>query len=295
MITLGKFDGLHRGHELLMRTVQAESKAHNLKSIVFTFNIPPRNQVDGTSSRVLTTNAEKHMVFEREGIDYLIECPFTPEVMKMAPEDFIAWIVNRLHVKVIVVGKDFRFGYRRGGDYKLLIQCEERYGYRTIVKEKMQEDGRDISSSYVRERIAMGDIEKANRLLGYPYFICSKVIHGNRIGRTIGIPTINMALDPCKQVPLLGVYVSRVTINGKTYMGVSNIGRKPTISGDNPIGIETYIIGFEGDVYDEILTVELLSFVRPEMKFASIPALQRQMEKDIRTAVNFAQKMKNNS
>ena len=207
-VTLGKFDGLHRGHELLIQELMRISKEKEYVSVVFTFDIPPKAKVNDLSCKVLTTNEEKQHIFENTGVDYLIECPFTRDVMCMEPKAFIAWITSRLHMKYVVVGDDFRFGYNRQGDYQTLIAYEAEFGYKTIVVQKMQDNGRDISSTYIREEIAKGNISKANQLLGYEYLIKSHVIHGNRIGRTIGIPTINMQFSEDKLLPPNGVYVT---------------------------------------------------------------------------------------
>lgn len=281
VMTLGKFDGLHRGHELLMETLKNKSAEEGYKAIVFTFDIPPRSHVEKVETKVLTTNEEKHIIFEESGVDYLIECPFTEKVMCMEPEVFIKWIVDSLSVKCIVAGKDFRFGYKRAGDYKVLKEFAPKYGYEVIIIDKMQDSGRDISSTYVREEIAKGNIKKANHLLGYEYFVKSKVVHGKQIGRTIGIPTINMQLPREKLLPPFGVYVTRVMVGEKWYMGVSNVGCKPTIEGNNPIGVETYIIDFCQDLYDKVITVKFLEFIRPEKKFDSIEELKEQMTEDI--------------
>ena len=171
VITLGKFDGLHRGHELLMESLHEKCSVNGYKSVVFTFDMPPRQQTQGIVGQVITTNEEKHDIFEQAGIDYLIECPFTTELMCMEPEAFIAWIIRSLTVKCIVVGTDFRFGHNRTGDYKLLQTYAPVYGYEVIVVNKMQEDGSDISSTYIREEIQKGNIKKANHLLGYEYFV----------------------------------------------------------------------------------------------------------------------------
>lgn len=287
VITLGKFDGLHRGHELLMESLFEKSNQNGYKSVVFTFDIPPKKQVQGENGYVITTNDEKHDIFERTGVDYLIECPFTTEVMHMEAEKFISWIVQALSVKCIVVGTDFRFGYQRTGDYKVLEQYAQVYGYEVIVINKMQEEGRDISSTYVREEIQKGNIKKANHLLGYEYFVKSVVVHGKQIGRTIGIPTINMVLPKEKLLPPYGVYITRVMIDEKWYTGVSNVGCKPTIEGEHPVGVETYIIDFCQDLYDKVITVQFLDFIRPEMKFPSIDALKTQMNSDIAQAQNY--------
>lgn len=283
-VTLGKFDGLHRGHELLMNTVLEYSKKYQLSSVAFTFDIPPRNRVEEIIANVLTTNDEKQYIFEKQGIDYLIECPFTTEVMSMEPKAFIEWISNALHMKYVVVGDDFRFGHKRAGDYHTLQKYEEEYGYKTIVLDKLKDSNRDISSTYVREKIADGNIRKANELLGYNYFIKSEILHGKKLGRRIGMPTINMILPKHKLLPPNGVYVTEVLVDGKTYMGVTNVGYKPTVSEERIIGVETYIDDFSQDLYGEKIVVSFLEYIRPEMKFASIEELKAQMESDIQVA-----------
>ncbi len=280
VISLGKFDGIHRGHELLMERL-AEKKREGLKAAIFTFDIPPRRNVQHVEAKVLTTNDEKMHIFEEMGIDYLIECPFTEEVMHMEPEDFIRMLVERLHVKCIVAGEDFRFGHNRRGDYRMLQEYAGKLGYEALILKKMKEDARDISSTFVREEIAAGNIEKANHLLGYRYFVKGMVKHGNQIGRTIGIPTINLIPPEEKLLPPFGVYVSEVAIGEERYQGVTNVGCKPTIEGNNPVGVETYLLDFHENVYDRIVTVEFISKIRAEHKFENIEALKEQMENDI--------------
>lgn len=283
-VTLGKFDGLHRGHDLLMQNVLACSETYGVASVAFTFDIPPRNRVEEIIGNVLTTNEEKQYIFEKRGIDYLIECPFTAEVMSIEPKEFIAWITKALNMKFVVVGDDFRFGHKRAGDYHTLQQYEKEYGYKTIVLDKLKDSNRDISSTYVREKIADGNIRKANQLLGYKYFIKSEIVHGKKLGRRIGIPTINMILPVNKLLPPNGVYVTEVLVNGKTYMGVTNIGCKPTVSDSNIVGVETYIDNFNQDIYGEKIVVSFLQFIRPEQKFGSIEELRTQMQSDIKVS-----------
>lgn len=287
VIMLGKFDGLHRGHELLMDALLAKSRENGWSSVVFTFDIPPASRINAEKLKVLTTKEEKLHIFERTGADYLIECPFTDRVRNLSPESFIDWIVDRLHVKCIVMGKDFRFGYQRAGDYHTMQAYASRYGYETLVLEKVQENGRDISSTDIREALLAGKIADANRMLGYEFFVRGKVIHGKQLGRTLGIPTINMELPEEKILPPKGVYVTRVEVDGTRYMGVSNIGCKPTIPGSNPMGLETYILDFSRNLYDCIVQVDFLQYLRPEMKFSSVEELQRQMKKDIQKAKEY--------
>ncbi len=283
VMTFGKFDGIHRGHKMLLDTL-LDKKKDDYKAVVFTFDIPPRKEVSNDEGAVLTTNEEKLHIFENLGIDYVVECPFTAEIRNMEAVDFIKMIVDKLHVKFMVVGTDFHFGHNRTGDYKLLMKYADVFGYEVQVVEKMQCDGRDISSTFVREEIKAGNIEKANELLGVPYFIQGIVEHGNQIGRTIGFPTINLIPEEEKLLPPFGVYVTKVFIGGEEYCGVTNVGRKPTIEGDNPIGVETNVLDFSDDVYNSTVEVEFLHGIRGETKFESIDALKAQLQQDIKIA-----------
>lgn len=285
VLSLGKFDGLHRGHELLMQSVSDKAKT-GLKAAIFTFDVPP-NQTDGTRVQVITTNEEKQQLFMEHGADYLIECPFTKEIMQMEAEQFIAEIVKRLCVKWIVAGTDFRFGHNRRGDYHMLQSYASVYGYQVQVVPKMRYQDRDISSTYIREALLKGQLELANELLGYPYFIQGEIIHGNQLGRTIGFPTINIRPSSQKLLPPFGVYISGVSLDGKHYAGITNIGKKPTIQGDHPAGAETYIYDFDDDLYGRTAKIELYHFLRPEMKFDGIGTLQKQLEWDIRSGAEY--------
>lgn len=286
VVSLGKFDGIHRGHELLMECV-AEQKKKGLKTVVFTFDIPPRQQVSGEEGKVLTTNLEKVQLFEKLGIDYLIECPFTPEIMHILPEDFIEMLVKKLHMKCLVAGKDFRFGYQRRGDFRLLQEKAETYGYSALIVDKMKEDGRDISSTFIREEITAGNIEKANHLLGYPYFIQGKVVHGRNLGSRSLYPTVNQIPQPEKILPPFGVYVTRVFVEDKVFGGITNVGVKPTIEGENPVGVETHLFDFQGDIYEKTVKVEFLKPVRRERKFDSVEELKEQIKNDIESAKKY--------
>lgn len=280
VLSLGKFDGIHRGHELLLSHMAAKKK-EGLAAVIFTFDIPPSRNVLGAASKVLTTNAEKMHIFERLGVDYLIECPFTQEIRCMEAEAFIEKIVRQLHVKCMVVGEDFRFGHQRRGDYRMLQAQEKQLGYQAIVVEKMQEDARDISSTFIREEITAGNIAKANHLLGYRYFVTGEVVHGNQFGRIMGIPTMNQLPPEEKLLPPNGVYVTETVIGEKRYRGITNVGCKPTVGEKNPIGVETHLFDFEEDVYGRTVTVEFLASVRSERRFSSVEELKSQLQRDI--------------
>lgn len=279
VISLGKFDGLHMGHRYLMEEVE-KGKIEGLKSVVFTFDIPPKS-IHGTEYKVLSTNEEKAQIFSAAGVDYLIECPFTEKFRQMSPQEFLKMLTEKINVKKIVAGTDFRFGYKRSGTYEDLKACAGHYGYEAAIVKKKQYKGVDISSTRIRECIAGGDMEEANELLGYSYFLSGIVQHGNEIGRTIGFPTANQIPKPEKLLPPNGVYAVEVLLDGKKYRGISNVGCKPTIHGKNPVGVETYIFDFHEEIYGRQMKVSFLKFIRGERKFASLTELQAQLGRDI--------------
>ncbi|MGN0343128.1 MAG: bifunctional riboflavin kinase/FAD synthetase [Roseburia sp.] len=279
VISLGKFDGFHRGHELLLEHMM-EKKSTGLKTVIFTFDVPPKpGQEPG---KVLTTNREKEEICRMFGIDYLIECPFADEIRNMEAEDFIRMIVSELHVKCVVVGTDFRFGHGRRGDYRMLMHYAGIYGYEVIVVDKMQDQGRDISSTYIREEVQKGNMEKANKLLGYDFFVQGTVQHGRHMGQAVlGVPTVNLLPPEEKLLPPFGVYVCEVEAVGKIWHGIADIGKKPTIHGENPVAIEAHIFDFNGNLYGEQIKISLKKRTRGEMKFDSLEDLKRQIESDI--------------
>ena len=281
VVTLGKFDGLHLGHRYLMEELE-KGKALGLKSVVFTFDIPPRAFLQ-EEYRVLSTNEEKVQIFEEAGVDVLIECPFTEEFRSLSPRAFLEMLTEKICVRRIVAGTDFCFGYKRSGSYRELKQYASEMGYEAVIVEKMQYRGSDISSTRIRECISRGDMEEANRLLGYEYFVSAPVLHGNALGRTIGFPTANQIPPGEKLLPPNGVYAVHAVMNGRTYCGVCNIGRKPTVGDNYPVGIETFLFDFHGDIYDREIRVSFVKYIRPEKKFASVEELAAQIERDKET------------
>ena len=190
-------------------------------------------------------------------------------------------LTEKIRVKEIVAGTDFHFGYQCKGDYRLLQQCADRFGYRVRIFEKKQFEGADISSTRIRGLLTDGKIQKANELLGYEYFFYGKVVHGNELGRTISAPTANLLPSADKLLPPFGVYAVHVRVDGREYNGIANIGKKPTVKGHYPAGVETFIFDFHEDIYGQIIKVSLCEYIRPEQKFRSLEELKTQMEKDI--------------
>lgn len=271
-ITLGKFDGLHRGHQKLLKEVKHLQK-QGYRGIVFA--IAPDKMP------ALLTMEEKRLIVEKYGIDCMVNCPYIPEILSMDPESFVSEVlVEKLHAKHIVVGTDFRFGHRRTGDVRLLGSLQKEYGFTLHVIEKECYQGREISSTYVKEALAGADMELVEELLGYTYSVRGTVRHGQQLGRRIGMPTLNLIPEERKLMPPPGVYFSRTQTEGKTYYSVTNIGYKPTVNGSF-LGAETYLFGTDENMYGREIEVGLLKFRRSERKFDSVDALKKQMEKDI--------------
>ena len=278
-ITLGKFDGIHKGHQKLMKMILAQ-KEQGLKSVVFTFGQMPGTFFYG-KGRTILTSKERQLHLERMGIDYMIECPFVPEVIQMEPEKFIEDVlVNQLHVKYIAVGPDFRFGHNRKGSVGVLKKMASVYGYEVEVFDKECLEDKVISSTYVRHMLEIGEMEPVQRLLGYPYYVSGTVVHGHAIGRKLGIPTINLIPDDDKMLPPNGVYLTKTVWEENQIFGITNVGCKPTISGEEAKGIETHLYDFDGDLYDKELTVEFYAYHRPERRFESLEDLKSQLARD---------------
>ncbi len=287
VVTIGKFDGRHRGHQKLLSAMLDIKKTCGYKTAVFTFSIAPVDLVEGKRHTVITTNLERKNNLQKMGMDVLVEYPFTREVSQMSAEEFVREIlVGRMQARAIVVGTDCGFGYKRSGNAKLLEKLSPVYGYHLVVIEKEKDEDREISSTYIREELDKGDIEKANELLGEPYYIHGTVVHGNHIGEPLlGFPTANLLPPPEKHLPPFGVYVAQVLIGGKLYGGVTNIGKKPTIKGKDgedyrPTGVETFVFDYDGDLYGQEIEVGLLHFIRPERKMSGLEELKAQITKD---------------
>ncbi len=289
VVTIGKFDGRHKGHQKLLRRMQEIQQEYGYRTAVFTFDRAPGGVVAGTAQGLITTSQERRDNMEKMGIDYLVEYPFSQQVARMSPEDFVRVIlVGQMHARAVVAGPDCGFGYQRAGNADLLRRLAPELGYQVNIIHKEQDDHRDISSTYVREELKAGNMAKVCQLLGEPYAIHGTVVHGRHMGGSLlGFPTANILPPPEKYLPPFGVYVSRVVVDGVCYGGVSNIGCKPTIEGENPVGVETFILGLEEDLYGKPMEVQLLDFERPEQKFADLETLKQRIEADKQYAVAY--------
>ncbi|MCR5815290.1 MAG: riboflavin biosynthesis protein RibF [Ruminococcus sp.] len=275
-VALGIFDGVHRGHRQVLDKAFSHSE---LSKAVFTFNT---HTVDskGKDYKMLITDSFKKKLLQRAGADYIYSPDFY-RLKSMPAEDFARDILKgALHAEVAVCGEKFRFGHNAAGDSDALIRFGRKYGFSVEIVERLDYDGVRISSSLIRKLVGEGDIARANELLGYSYGYCLEVIHGNEIGRTWDFPTINQLIPDGLVMPKFGVYVSRVHIGDKYYAGVTNIGVKPTVEKEIRPLAETYIIGYEGDLYGREIEIELFEFIRPERKFESFDALKAEINRN---------------
>lgn len=280
-VTLGKFDGIHRGHQKLIQEIRKDS---SLTSVVFTFDLSPAGILVGEKPKFLFSRQEKEAIYRRLGVDIVIEYPVTQSMLFMSAEEFLEKIlIKRLGVKKIVIGPDFCFGHNRQGNAQYLEKYQQKYGYQLKVLEKLSYKGKVISSSKVRQELEKGNMQEVEALLGHPYTITGTVVHGKSLGRTIGIPTINLYPPEGKLLPPSGVYESRIEIEGKRYTGMTNLGCKPTVGEKNALGCETHLLDYEGDLYEKECKVEFKRYIRPEKKFDSLEALIGQIQKDLQS------------
>ncbi len=280
-VAIGKFDGIHLGHQELLRHI-LEQKARGWKAVVFTFDPPPAVLFGTAQDKELMIGEEKRAAFEKMGVDVLVEFPLSYETAAILPEDFIrGTLVKKMHTAYLAAGTDVTFGSRGAGNAALLHRMAEPCGYEVHIIDKVCYNGKEVSSTGVRQAVEEGRMEEAACLLGAPYEIWGTVQHGNRFGRTIGMPTVNLIPSVKKLLPPRGVYYSEVFLEGRRMAGITNIGYKPTVSEAGRIGVETYIYDFDREIYGETIKVFLLGFKRPEQKFRDADELKEQMGRDI--------------
>ena len=280
-ITLGKFDGLHRGHQKLIHKVRQLKEAHEVKSVVFAFDMTPLFERLGLPRDGIMSNEERRMHLE-DKINTLVECPFTEKISSMEAEVFIRDILSGLfHAKYVVVGTDFRFGHDKRGDVNMLAEYAGEYDYELFVIEKEMYGDRGISSTYVREELRKGNMQVVNEMLGYPYTVAGIVEYGKQLGRRLGFPTLNVHPAKEKLLPPNGVYIDRVKLDGVWYDGIGNVGVKPTVTDEKRMLIESYLFDYEGNAYGKNVKIQLYEFRRPEKKFASVEEMRQQVESDI--------------
>lgn len=275
IFALGFFDGVHLGHQALLKECCRLAQQEEAVPAAITFDKHPQSLFLPNPPVLLSTEADRRRLLHRYGIRVVHTLPVTRETMSIPWETFLERLLE-LGAAGFVCGDDFRFGHRGEGDVsKLQKYCAER-GLLCVAVSEQTLNGRRISSTLIRSRIDSGDMESATKYLGHPHVLTGTVVHGQKIGRKLGFPTANLLIPPAVAVPKFGVYACRAVIDGKSYPAVTNVGTRPTVAGTG-VTVEPWILDFEGDLYDRQIRVEFYRFLRPEMKFPDLQALQQEI------------------
>ncbi len=281
--SLGFFDGVHIGHRHLIDQVKKRAAALGLPCGVITFPVHPRKVLHSDyQPKLLCGYEEKIEQLASTGIDYCISLPFTPELSQFTARQFITSVLKeKLNIHTLLVGYDHRFGHNREEGFDAYLRYGKAAGVNVVQASEMRVDGEDVSSSRIRRLLLSGKIKEANRLLTYNYTLSGKIVEGYKVGRTIGFPTANVkAWERYKVVPELGVYAVLVHFNNEIHHGMLYVGTRPTLQNGKEISVEVNIFDFEGNLYDQSLTVEFIDFVRPDEKFENIESLVKQIYRD---------------
>lgn len=280
IVSVGKFDGLHMGHREIIGKMKGKKEA-DTNLVVITFADMPGNVLGDNNSKMILTQNEKIRYFEMQDIDVLIMIEDVKDFLMMSAEDFVEKIlIDKLDTICFVCGDDFRFGKNRVGNVEYLKEHSHNR-FEILNLKKIKYEHGEVSSSRIRECIASGNIKKANEMLLSKFSFIGVVEHGNHIGTGMKMPTVNVIPDEDKILPPFGVYASTVVIGKEEYKGITNIGRKPTVSSKEKLGVETHIFDVNLDLYDKIVEIKLYDFIRPERKFDNLDELKAQVDKDM--------------
>lgn len=281
VVTLGYFDGVHLGHQKLMKRNVDLSKKYGLTPSILLFKENTSTTVKD-EKRYLSSLEDKVEILSQLGIKTFCLVNFDENFMKLSPKDFIKTIIaEKLNAKIIIVGDDYRFGYKASGNVDTLREYEDIFSYKTdVVDFEMEDDHEKISSGHIRDMVRDGEIARANKYLGRPYKMRGKVIHGKQRGRLLNFPTANLEPSFPYVMPRDGVYLTITNIRGENYYGLTNIGSNPTFEEGDDKKIETFIFDFNQSIYGENISVEYIEFLRPDYKFNSAEELIAQMDKD---------------
>src|SRR5438105_8616551 len=280
-VTIGTFDGIHRGHQALLKALIGGARAAGAASVLITFEPHPRCVLDPDHCPPnLTTLDEKIWLLDQLGLDHVVVIPFTPQIAALSAAAFMQRRRRGLEIRRMVVGENHRFGHGQRGDSAFLRRFGARHGFTVEVAPTVLRGREPISSSRIRRLVLLGQVRAAAQLLGRDYVIRSTVEHGLKRGRDLGFPTANLRISPNKLLPATGIYAVRVDIEDRTFAGALSVGFRPTF-GSNALTVEVFILDFDRDLYDKLLTVWFVQRLRAEKRFASVPALQQQMSRDV--------------
>lgn len=276
---LGFFDGVHLGHQALLRACKELAAQHKCRTGVVTFTTHPDSLVSGKTPALLNSPTDRHHLLNEFGMEDVVELPFDKALMSMDWRDFIRLLREEHGAAGFVCGDDFRFGYRGEGNARILQEYCRATGLPQTTVPEQTVDGVRVSSSHIRELMEAGQMEQAIRFLGHPHILSGTVVKGRQLGRTIGIPTANLALPAGVICPKHGVYACTALTEGRQYMAVTNIGTRPTVDGHH-VTVEPWLLDFDGDLYGKPLTLLFHAFLRPEQKFASLEQLQGEIRRN---------------
>jgi len=283
VLTVGTFDGVHEGHKAILREVASHARAVNGESVLLTFEPHPRKLLfPDQPLGIITPLQQKLALITETGIDHIIIVPFTKEFAGLSAQEYVAhFMVGKFHPCCIIIGHDHRFGHDRKGDINLLKEYAPVYNYELVEIPAQLIDEAAVSSTKIRHAITAGHIEDATHMLGRPYSLTGRVVHGNKLGRTIGYPTANLQPSDLEQIiPAIGIYAIRALHNGQVYNAMLSIGYNPTVTDKKELRIEAHIFDFDKDIYGEDLTLFFIKRLRDELKFESLSNLIEQLHED---------------
>ena len=284
VIALGFFDGVHRGHGALLRKAAERAGELNAAPAVFTFDRSPKEFVTGKPVLLINSNDDRRDIIRRVyGIQRVIFAPFDREMMTMPWQDFITELLVKQYGAVhLVAGHDYRFGHKNEGTVERLREKCRELGLGCDIIPKVELEGITVSSTYIRTLLELGDVERAALFLGHPHCLSQTVRHGQRLGRTIGIPTVNLAVPAHVLTPERGVYITRAFLpDGRSCPGVTNVGTRPTVTEGDTVSVETYLLGFDGDLYGQTVRLDFYKRLRGEVKFPSLEALRQEILRNV--------------
>lgn len=288
VLTLGMFDGVHIGHQSILKQLNTIAKEIDGESVLITFNPHPRMVLQPNCDlKFLTTLEEKETVLHQFGLKHLIIQAFTKDFSQVTSVEFVKnLLVDQIKIDTLVIGYDHHFGKNREGNFEQLQVLSKEYGFNLIQLQAVEENDIAVSSTKVRNALLNGNIAYANKALNYQYPLSGEVVHGDKIGRTLGFPTANLQVDPNKLIPKDGVYAVDVFVDNKKYLGLLSIGFRETVTNSREHRVEVNILNFDQEIYGEIIRLEFLGHLRDEKKFDSLDDLIIAMNQDKENAIN---------
>lgn len=288
-LSIGMFDGVHKGHQSIIRKLNDIAQKKNIEPAVFTFWPHPRKVFNPNDElHLLNTIAEKTYLLQKNGVQHLFLKEFDEPFRNLTGDEFVREIlVEKLNVKHLIIGHDHTFGKNKSGDFELLQQLAPELGFEVEQVQPVFFQDKPISSTQIRKALSIGDVQDAAAMLGYLYSVSGTVVHGKKIGRTIGYPTANIAVDSLKLLPKKGAYIVDVFIKNRHYKGMLSIGTNPTVNGHS-LTTEVHILDFNEEIYDEEISVNFRAFLHDEIKFESMQKLIERLDEDALLTANYS-------